>query len=86
MPNKPDALESLRTFALSNSEIRFSHMVTAALNGEGWAVERVERVLALIAEGDAANGPDDQSKLRIIRAADTTPPGAARPRSLDIDI
>jgi len=41
MPIDINTAESLRNFAIASGEIQFAHLVTAALNGEGWAIARV---------------------------------------------
>lgn len=56
--NTPDpaALEALREFAIANNESAFAHMVTAALSGEQWAVERATDALVLIGERMECDG------------------------------
>ena len=41
------AIESLRTFALLYNEIAFAHLCSSALQGEGWAIDRLDHSLAL---------------------------------------
>mgnify|MGYP001608257260 FL=1 len=73
------AIESLRTFALAHGEVSFAHLCTAALNGEAWAVERVESVLERIAvHAEALAG--GLSKLTLIRSTDTTNPDGSSSR------
>lgn len=80
------AVESLRTFALANGEPLFAHLCTAALNREGWAVERIESVLRLIALANAAErwreGAD--RSLDVILSTDTSRPDGAIARRIEI--
>ena len=61
-------VESLRSYAVSQGEVQFAHLCTAALSGEGWAVQRVQWTLARIAD--------------VIRATDTTRPDGGIAKSL----
>lgn len=73
--NKPldiDAARSLRTFAEQNGEIAFAHLVTTALAGEAWAIERIRWALE-IADANVHTGPI----LAVIRATDTSRPDGA---------
>ena len=76
------AIESLRTFALNHNEIAFAHLVTAALNGEDWAVERVSEALDNMLFGHAST--NDTDMLRVIRATDTARPDGAIAKSFEI--
>jgi hypothetical protein len=86
MPIDINTAESLRNFAIANGEIQFAHLVTAAINGEGWAVARIRDVLTTIAqltdnatrgqlEGDELRAAVDSIKLTTIAATDTLRPG-----------
>jgi hypothetical protein len=69
------AIESLRAFAMQHGELQFAHLCTAALNGEAWAMERVEYSL-----DGFDRSTSDAWKLRIIRATDCIRPDGATPR------
>lgn len=80
---------SLQAFAIAHTSeldnaLPFAHLVTAALNGEEFAIDRVSHVIALIAEGTAMHGQDDPSDLRIIRATDCTRPDGAISRAIQL--
>lgn len=79
------AIESLRTFAVQHGEIQFAHLCTAALDGEEWAVERLEYPVAEFADyTDSCGNMQPVSiawKLDIIRSTDTTRPDGAIARS-----
>lgn len=82
------AAESLRTFALQHNEIAFAHLVTAALNGEEWAVVRLTNGSATYPHTSTLRYPGYsysvyQGDLRIIRATDTTRPDGAIARSIE---
>lgn len=74
------AAESLRNFAVANGELAFAHLVTAAMLGEEWAIERVQAVLdnAII---DPTSKINTCHALNLIRFADTTRPDGAIARS-----
>lgn len=77
------ATESLRDFALARGEIKFNHLCNAALDGEKWAIKRVEWALIRIAElGVQTNGYT--SWTDVIRATDTSRPDGAIARSFQI--
>ncbi len=85
------AIESLRTFATSHGEMAFTHMCTAALNGEAWAVERINAIHAEMVDAHwtdrgryRSNAVRDAATLRMIRATDTTRPDGAIARSFKI--
>ncbi len=60
-----EPIEQLRAFALEHGEIAFSHLCTAALAGEEWAIDRIGKALAC--------GTSYPLLLAdIIRATDTT--------------
>lgn len=83
--NDRDEIEGLRAFALAHREIQFSHLCTAALNGEEWAVERVEHALDRIADGDGhGQTPTDTDRLAVIRTTDTTNPDGSTARGLKL--
>lgn len=73
------SLESLRNFALAHNEIAFAHLCTAALEGEVWAVERVDHVLDIIIDNNIvrADGGYCRTKLEVIHNANTTRPDGA---------
>lgn len=74
------ALESLRAFALDHGEIAFSHLVTAALAGEHWAVERMAAPLRVWAVAQTLPVVPT-AMLDVIRSTDTTRPDGAIARS-----
>ncbi len=76
-------IENLRTFAVSHGEIQFAHLCTAALNGEEWAVERIEGVLVQIRNTLPANIKTEDA-LATIRATDTSRPDGAVARGMVI--
>lgn len=92
------AIESLRNFAMNHATkglvsnmddldnrshlIAFAHMCTAALEGEEWAMERVEQVLSDIWDGDLPAAESD--RLAFIRETDTTRPDGAIAKSIEI--
>lgn len=94
-----DAIESLRTFAVSHGTahvgtwedagdkvhlLQFAHLCTAALHGEEWAVERANEALRLIEGGRHGQfAPTDDWKRECIRATDTARPDAIA-RSIQI--
>lgn len=67
-------LEALRNFAVRHAELSFAHLVTCAINGERWAIERVNFVLGSIATITSADGPPADVKLAIIRVTSTARP------------
>lgn len=75
------AIESLRAFAIEHSEIQFAHLCTAALAGEGWAVERIGNSLAAMHAMSDGRGYTDLLKLGVIRNTDTARPDSAIARS-----
>jgi hypothetical protein len=82
MTNTNNEIEALRTFAVANNEMAFAHLCTAALNGEGWAIGRVNHVITAAAayrNRTAVRGP-----LALIRDADTARPDGAVARSFEI--
>lgn len=84
------AAESLRSFAVANNELQFAHLVTAALAGEAWAVERLDTVTVEIARYGGIDSPlsskatNTRVVLRIIRKTDTTRPDGATPRGFAV--
>lgn len=48
-------LENLRSLAVTNGEVAFSHLVTAAINGEEFAVTRMEDFCAHV-DGFSSQG------------------------------
>ena len=73
-----NTIETLRTFALSHNEVQFAHLCTAAINGEAWAMWRVENAIRRDGMGGIVlNG----SVLDAIRSTDTTRPDGAVARS-----
>ncbi len=77
------AIEALRNFAMSNNEIAFAHLCTAALNGEEWAAERINSALRALC-GLAFSQPESGVALAHIRRTDTTRPDGAIARSVEI--
>lgn len=81
MPNLDiAAVESLRTFALTHGELAFAHLCTAALEGEEWAVERIDAARRALS-GQAYGVSESGVALAHIRKTDTTRPDGAVPRS-----
>jgi len=85
------AIESLRTFAMAHGEAAFAHLCTEALaelhHGVGdaaWARERVEAVLANVAEGYATSAINTVHALQLIKFADTTRPDGAVARNIQL--
>lgn len=79
------AIESLRTFAMSHNEIEFAHLCTAALNGEQWALDRLNAPMLKIGQLGLAGSPSYvEAKLSIILATDTTRPDGAIARSFEM--
>lgn len=81
---RDSAIESLRTFALTNGEVAFAHLCTAALAGEEWAVERVtwslSNIQAVVLDcGPLSAAEFERAQIHAIRATDTARP--ARPDS-----
>lgn len=70
------AIESLRNFAMANSEIQFAHMCNAALAGEAWAVERVNCAV------ERCLGCGEDTWIHVIRTTDTARPDGAIARSI----
>ncbi len=69
------AAEALRTFAVANGEVAFGHLVTAALGGEVWAMERVTECLELISDReDEGMYSSHQARLHAIVSTDTERP------------
>ncbi len=58
--------EDLRNFALQHDRRSFADVVTAAINGEPWAVTRVNFALGCIATSVASDGEYDWVKLVIL--------------------
>lgn len=77
-----NAIESLRIFALAHNEMAFAHLCIAALNGEAFADDRVQSVLAQIDAMAPDVGDRRQAALEIIRSTDTTRPDGAIARKL----
>lgn len=76
------AAESLRNFAVTNGEFAFAHLVTAALAGEEWAMQRTNLVLLKIGRLSLQGSQSHfEAKLEIIRTTDTTRPDGAIARS-----
>lgn len=79
-----DAIESLRSFAVANSELAFAHLCTAALDGEEWAVERMAGPVAEVIDASWTRRGHYRSAavrqaatLRVIRSTDTARPDGA---------
>jgi hypothetical protein len=70
-------LEELRNFAVSHGETSFTLLVTAAINNEPWAVERLNFALGCISTIVPADGNPDEVKLAIIQNIRTERPGAS---------
>lgn len=76
------AAESLRNFAVSHGEFAFAHLVTAAMAGEEWAIERVSAAAASIKQKlETTHRWYQDAALEAIRATDTTRPDGAIARS-----
>jgi len=76
------AIESLRSFAVTNNEIDFAHLCTAALAGEGWAVGRIASVV-----DEWCFAPCDESAVvDLIGNIDTARPDGAIARKMEIEI
>ncbi len=84
-----DTIGTLSVFAFNHGEMAFHHMCAAALNGEAWAIERIEFASSRIALACADTGKltDDEFdglRLSIIRTTDTTRPDGGVARSIEI--
>lgn len=75
------AIESLRSFAEQHGEIQFAHLCTAALQGEGWAIERMREIPFKIDMQAMTCGRRRVAMLTVIRATDTTRPDGAIARA-----
>lgn len=68
---------SLHSFAAAHDEMAFAHMCVAALQGEGWAVERIAdarfRMDGVLDQPAVLN----EWALTVIRSTDTTRPDGA---------
>ena len=85
IPASPDRvadLEALRNFAITNNEVAFSHLVTAALAGEEWAVARLEAPLRLWAV--AKTMTPLTATIDMMRSTDTTRPDGAVARGIEV--
>ncbi len=71
------AIENLRAFAISHNELDFAHLCTAALNGEQWAVDRVNNVLDQVVAAKDWLAERKHFTLNAIRSANTTRPDGA---------
>lgn len=88
----PAAALSLQAFTIAHTSelpnaLPFAHMVTSALNGEEWAVERLCHAITRIEDMQIANGLATGSTayaLEIIRATDCTRPDGGIARSFVI--
>lgn len=85
-------LETLRTFAGGWGLLPFSHLVTAAINGEEWAMARLNQpsVLAIVEQMRAAEAAqtlltDEQcaSMVEMLDVLDTSRPDGAIARKLE---
>ena len=81
--NEIEAVESLRSLALAHTEIKFADLCTAAIDGEAWAVERVDAVMAN-AIIDATSAINTAHALLLIRFTDATRPDGAIARSFEV--
>ena len=75
-----EAIEALRTFALTHNEIAFAHLCTAALAGEEWAINRVMLAIAPLVR--TLSGPRAAHAIQVIRAIDTSRPDGLVARTL----
>lgn len=78
------ALESLRSFAYAHGEMAFGHMVTAALNGEQWAIDRATPVAERFAADIKVIDRHTQATLQVVRATDATNPDGSTSRSIKV--
>lgn len=79
------AAETIRTFALANNEPAFAHLVTAALNGEEWAIERVAGTLASASQMEGFDlRALTANFLAFIWQTDTTRPDGAIARRIEV--
>lgn len=74
------AIESLRTFAMRHGEIQFAHLCTAALEGEEWAVERIDTALR-----EWCFAPcDEDAVIEAMQRTDTSRPDGAIARNIEV--
>jgi hypothetical protein len=71
-----DLANDLRNFAIEHSEIQFAHLVSQAMLGEQWAVERVAGVVSTASSSLSAEA-FDAALLAAMRATDTSHPSGA---------
>lgn len=76
------AIESLRAFAEQHGELSFAHLCTAALQGEQWAIERLDEHFLHL--GADLRHTDASWKLDAIRSTDCTRPDGAIARGIEI--
>ena len=83
MDNTTIAIESLRTFALSENEISFAHLCTAALAGEEWAMERIVQARARLSQFNGGRN-NEVSRIYVLRSTNTTRPNGTVARSFEV--
>lgn len=78
------ALESLQSFAYAHGEMAFGHMVTAALAGDQWALERVTPIAQRRAADIVSIDRHTQATLAVIQRTDTANPDGSTARSIKL--
>lgn len=74
-----DDLNALQTFATLNNELPFAHLVTQALLGETWAIERIQPAL-----NEFCFAPcDDERVISIMENTDCNHPTGAIARKFE---
>jgi len=66
--------------------VAFAHMCTSAIQGESWAIERMNRTLVDIERLGTVlpDGVTDNTRLAVILATDTARPDGAVARSVEV--
>ncbi len=79
------AIESLRTFVERHAKIQFSHLCTAAIEGEDWAIERIAMAFE-IWDKPSKHGASDTTPLLLetIRNTDITRPDGCVAKSMSV--
>lgn len=75
------AIESLRTFATTHSELAFARLCTAALAGEEWAQKRVIAARVRLSQFDGGRN-NEVNRIYVLRTTDTTRPDGAIARTI----
>ncbi len=77
-----NALEALRSFAVTHNEAEFAHLCTAAISGDRRALDLVETIAEL--RTDRMDDGETRMVLRLIRETDTSRPDGSIARSFEI--